>query len=51
MNEITDKNHSGWNGVYNGTILPSNDYWYNAELIDSNGKVRKKTGHFSLLRK
>ncbi|WP_408023699.1 T9SS type B sorting domain-containing protein, partial [Tenacibaculum sediminilitoris] len=38
INEITDKNHSGWNGVYNGTILPSNDYWYNAELIDSNGK-------------
>ncbi|CAM1360185.1 Gliding motility-associated C-terminal domain-containing protein [Tenacibaculum sediminilitoris] len=51
INEITDKNHSGWNGVYNGTILPSNDYWYNAELIDSNGKIRKKTGHFSLLRK
>ena len=51
INEITNKNDSGWNGVYNGTILPSNDYWYNAELIDSNGKVRKKTGHFSLLKK
>ncbi|WGH75613.1 T9SS type B sorting domain-containing protein [Tenacibaculum tangerinum] len=51
INEITDKNHPGWDGVYNGAILPSNDYWYNAELIDSNGKVRKKTGHFSLLRK
>ncbi|UTD16676.1 T9SS type B sorting domain-containing protein [Tenacibaculum mesophilum] len=51
INEITDKNSQGWNGLYNGAILPSNDYWYNAELIDSNGKVRKKTGHFSLLRK
>lgn len=51
INEITDKNHPGWDGVYNGTTLPTNDYWYNAELIDSNGKVRKKTGHFSLLRK
>ncbi|MGG6232214.1 T9SS type B sorting domain-containing protein [Tenacibaculum sp. SDUM215027] len=51
ISEITDKNHPGWNGVYNGTILPSNDYWYNAELIDTNGKTRKKTGHFSLLRK
>ena len=51
ISEITDKNHPGWDGVYDGTILPSNDYWYNAELIDLNGKVRKKTGHFSLLRK
>ncbi|MDX8553800.1 T9SS type B sorting domain-containing protein [Tenacibaculum sp. 1B UA] len=51
INEITDKNHPGWDGVYNGTTLPTNDYWYNAELIDSNGKIRKKTGHFSLLRK
>ncbi|MDX8553801.1 T9SS type B sorting domain-containing protein [Tenacibaculum sp. 1B UA] len=51
INEISNKNDSGWNGVYNGTILPSNDYWYNAELIDSNGKVRRKTGHFSLLKK
>ncbi|WP_440067468.1 T9SS type B sorting domain-containing protein [Tenacibaculum discolor] len=51
INEITDKNHPGWNGIYNGTILPSNDYWYNAELINSNGEIRKKIGHFSLLRK
>ncbi|MDE1208216.1 T9SS type B sorting domain-containing protein [Tenacibaculum larymnensis] len=51
INEITNKNNSGWNGLYNGTILPSNDYWYNAKLIDKNGRTRKKTGHFSLLRK
>lgn len=51
ISEITNKNHPGWDGVYNGTTLPTNDYWYNAELIDSNGKVRKKTGHFSLLSK
>ncbi len=49
--KINDKNASGWNGVYNGKLLPSNDYWYNAELIDIRGKVRKKSGHFSLLRK
>jgi len=51
ISEITDKNHPGWDGVYNGTTLPTNDYWYNAELIDKNGKTRKKTGHFSLIRK
>ncbi|WP_428742307.1 T9SS type B sorting domain-containing protein [Tenacibaculum sp.] len=51
ISKITDKNHPGWNGIYDGILLPSNDYWYNAELIDTNGKIRKKTGHFSLLRK
>ena len=51
ISEITDKNHLGWDGVYNGNTLPTNDYWYNAELIDKNGKTRKKTGYFSLLRK
>jgi gliding motility-associated-like protein len=48
---ITDKNSNGWNGTFNGKKLPSNDYWFNAVLEDINGKVRKETGHFSLLRK
>lgn len=51
LSEITDKNHPGWDGIYNGTTLPTNDYWYNAELIDKNGKIRQKKGHFSLVRK
>ena len=51
ISEITDKNHPDWNGVYNSTTLPSNDYWYNAELIDYDGKAHKKTGCFSLIRK
>lgn len=45
------KTNNGWNGNYNGKTLPTNDYWYNAILIDINDNVRKKTGHFSLLRK
>lgn len=48
---IDQKLRNGWDGTYNGKKLPSNDYWYNAILIDANGNVRKKTGHFSLLRK
>lgn len=51
VHQITKKNEPGWNGLFNGNILPSNDYWYNAELIDKTSKTRKKTGHFSLLRK
>ncbi|QOD61621.1 T9SS type B sorting domain-containing protein [Polaribacter haliotis] len=48
---INLKTESGWNGTINGKMMPSNDYWYNATLIDKNGKVRKKTGNFALIRK
>jgi gliding motility-associated-like protein len=48
---ITDKDGNGWDGTYNGSKLPSNDYWFNAVLEDINGNIRKQIGHFSLLRK
>lgn len=41
----------GWDGSSNGKILPSNDYWFSATLIDYDDNIIKKTGHFSLLRK
>ncbi|AUC15603.1 hypothetical protein BTO06_10800 [Tenacibaculum sp. SZ-18] len=41
----------GWNGLYNGKLLPSNDYWFNIELTDRSGKKISRKGHFSLLRK
>ncbi len=47
---ITDKDGNGWDGTYNGSKLPSNDYWFNAVLEDINGNIRKETGNFSLLR-
>jgi gliding motility-associated-like protein len=37
---------SGWDGTYNGTLLPTNDYWYVATLGD--GTVYR--GHFTLKR-
>lgn len=36
----------GWNGTFNGEILPSTDYWFTIEL--TNGKTIK--GHFALKR-
>ena len=36
----------GWDGVYNGTLMPSTDYWYTVQLED--GRIVK--GHFSLKR-
>jgi gliding motility-associated-like protein len=50
ISTITDFISSGWDGNFNGKRLPSNDYWYNAILIDVNGNIIKKNGHFSLVR-
>lgn len=40
-----------WDGTFNGKKLPSNDYWFTINLIDSNGRTVNKEGHFSLLRR
>jgi len=37
---------NGWNGNYNGQLMPSSEYWYRVELSD--GRIRK--GSFSLIR-
>lgn len=47
---VDQRTENGWDGFLNGRLLPSNDYWYNAILIDRNGRSRIKTGHFSLIR-
>ncbi len=39
----------GWNGFYNGYLLPSNDYWFSVLLTDKNGITRERQGHFSLI--
>ncbi|MDG2297750.1 MAG: T9SS type B sorting domain-containing protein, partial [Gammaproteobacteria bacterium] len=44
----------GWNGMYQGKLLPSDDYWFNITLIppaNSNKPVINKQGNFSLLRR
>lgn len=41
-----NQNSSGWNGIFNGQNLPSDDYWFNLIFVD--GKTVK--GHFSLKR-
>lgn len=41
-----NQNGSGWNGIFNGREMPSDDYWFT--LLFVNGKNVK--GHFSLKR-
>jgi gliding motility-associated-like protein len=39
----------GWNGTYNGALLPSNDYWFTVEYNEPNTGERKEfTAHFTL---
>ena len=45
--------NQGWNGTYQGKLLPSDDYWYSIILIpaDTSKPTINKKGHFSLLRR
>lgn len=45
--KITEK---GWDGTINGNPMPTDDYWFKAELIDASGNLTLKRGHFSLLK-
>ncbi|MBT8271626.1 MAG: T9SS type B sorting domain-containing protein, partial [Bacteroidia bacterium] len=40
----------GWNGTFNGSAMHASDYWFVAELIQSDGSSRVIRGHFSLVR-
>ena len=42
----------GWDGTYNGTAMPSDDYWFTVDYIDPNRNNGEKTfkSHFSLKR-
>ena len=39
----------GWDGTYNGNLLPSTDYWFKVEYVENNQKKEFKS-HFSLKR-
>ncbi|WP_158237313.1 T9SS type B sorting domain-containing protein [Aquimarina sp. MAR_2010_214] len=36
----------GWDGIYNGKLMPSSQYWFRVELEDG----RILTGSFALIR-
>lgn len=40
----------GWDGTSNGNNSPSDDYWFNAELVSRDGVKIQEKGHFSLIR-
>ncbi len=40
-------NSTGWDGTYNGKLLPNSDYWF---VVNRPSKNEKYTGHFALKR-
>ncbi len=45
---LTD-NSEGWDGTFNGTPMPSDDYWYVAKVVQL-GNIFDVKGHFTLKR-
>ena len=43
-------NGLGWNGTYNGEIMPSSDYWFRVDYLGNDGSSRTFTSHFTLKR-
>ncbi|MGF1555447.1 T9SS type B sorting domain-containing protein, partial [Paucihalobacter sp.] len=42
---------SGWNGTYNGSLMPSSDYWFVVEYTEpSTGEQKEFKAHFTLKR-
>lgn len=42
-------NGNGWNGTYNGQLLPASDYWFRIEYTEK-GQRKEFKSHFSLKR-
>ena len=46
-----DGGNRGWDGTYNGSELPSDDYWFRIEFInESTGEYQEYMANFTLLR-
>jgi gliding motility-associated-like protein len=45
-----NSNGDGWDGLYNGRKMPSTDYWFTIEYIDTENTPRVYRSHFSLIR-
>ncbi|GGI56489.1 lectin-like domain-containing protein [Winogradskyella haliclonae] len=40
----------GWNGTYNGALMPTSDYWFRVDYLGNDGSLRTFTSHFTLKR-
>ncbi|MCF6128116.1 T9SS type B sorting domain-containing protein [Flavobacterium sp. AS60] len=43
-------NNSGWDGTYNGRLMPSDDYWFSVSYTDENQVDQEFRAHFAMKR-
>ncbi|MBT8244592.1 MAG: T9SS type B sorting domain-containing protein [Winogradskyella sp.] len=43
-------NSPGWDGTFNGNLMPTSDYWFRADYFDDDGNATTFSSHFSLKR-
>ncbi|NNT72114.1 T9SS type B sorting domain-containing protein [Flavobacterium sp. IMCC34852] len=43
-------NGNGWDGTYNGNMMPSDDYWFSVNYTDENQVSREFRAHFAMKR-
>lgn len=48
---ILDPLSTGWDGLYKGKILTTNEFWFKISLTDLKGETNVTRGHFSLIRR
>jgi gliding motility-associated-like protein len=41
---------AGWDGTYNGYLMPSDDYWFTVDYADENGVMKQFKAHFAMKR-
>ena len=41
---------AGWDGTYNGYLMPSDDYWFTVDYADENGVTKQFKAHFAMKR-
>ena len=49
IKQISSNENGGWDGTYNGHLMPSDDYWFTVEYQENN-VVKVFKAHFSLKR-
>ena len=49
LKEVNPYQNNGWDGTYNGNLMPSTDYWFRIEY-KQNGVAKEFRSHFSLKR-
>jgi gliding motility-associated-like protein len=49
IKQISSRDAGGWDGTYNGNLMPSDDYWFTVDF-EENGIMKQYKSHFAMKR-